>query len=175
MKKALILLFAVCVSLSACTNNVSNSDETTENQTSQTAISEITTKVNSQAERLAEMEKLNEISKNEFTVGDTKAIVTLATDAEKDENGEFMWDDGHIFALEVNIDNNYSYLFKPERIQLGDISYKAFENYNNNSFNIITNYFASSGIITKHFEYKADEKAFYERNILNYDNINVLN
>lgn len=53
---------------------------------------------------------------------DTKAEVKLYTSAEKDADGEFIWDDGNQWVLEAVTDNGSFYTLINKYVQLGNVN-----------------------------------------------------
>ncbi len=62
-----------------------------------------------------------EVSGAPITIDGSQAEVKLYTSAEKDENGEFLWDDGNQWVLEVQKDGEY-YTLINKYVQLGKVS-----------------------------------------------------
>ncbi|MEG1152777.1 MAG: hypothetical protein RSD67_07920 [Oscillospiraceae bacterium] len=183
MKKSKLAIILVSLTLALMLNGcVENSDSefsqvdgVSNSNTTEIAATRIIHSVEKPKE---EIKSMSVYAKSEFNfIEGMVGTITTYTSAEKDENDEFMWDDGHIFAVEVFDGKNYYYLFEPQRVQLGTIEYKIFKD-KDNIVRIITDLVTQAGITDHIYEFKYDTKTskgeFYENIFHSFDNINEL-
>jgi hypothetical protein len=135
----------------------------------------------SQAENAAKKEQKQVIEKNTQTAaeglseitsvpaqfGDTAADVKLYTSAQKDENGEFLWDDGNRWVLEVTADGSYTLL--DEYVQLGSVDIMVGDEENGGQ-TITAVISTNAGLRVKKFTYNGtafESETVYNSGVLN--------
>lgn len=106
---------------------------------------------------------------SDFTNGEVESVVVY-TDAEKDSNGEFMWDDGHVFKVVAN-SNNGGYILFDERIQLGSLNVNVYMNGDKLNVSILD--YGTAHI--RHRVFEKDGNSFIENIYFNgNENINMI-
>lgn len=96
------------------------------------------------------------------------ASVKLYTSAQKDENGELMWDDGNTWLLEAEINGDYYPLIN-KYIQLGKVNFTAGEDENGNA-SITAVISTGTGITVEKYTYNGsafEGQTVYTSGILN--------
>lgn len=99
---------------------------------------------------------------------DDKATIKLYTSAQKDENGEFMWDDGNTWLLEAESNGGY-YALINKYIQLGRVNFTAGEDENGNG-SITAVISTGTGITVEKYTYNGtafEGQTVYNSGILN--------
>lgn len=96
------------------------------------------------------------------------AAVKLYTSAQKDENGEFIWDDGNTWLLETESGGGY-YALINKYIQLGRVDFTAGEDENGNaSITVVTS--TGTGVTVDKYTYNGtafEGQTVYNSGILN--------
>lgn len=100
------------------------------------------------------------------------AVINVYTDAQKDKNGEFMWDDGHQFMLTAEIGGNTYELNVKEHVQLGSLEFMAFEDMGNKGFHVIVKNITGAGIKIKEYVLEEGKTEFTGSSIYDIANIN---
>lgn len=96
------------------------------------------------------------------------ASVKLYTSAQKDENGELMWDDGNTWLLEAEINGDYYPLIN-KYIQLGKVNFTAGEDENGNA-SITAVISTGTGVTVEKYTYNGsafEGQTVYTSGILN--------
>ncbi len=151
--KLLIVLVVSVAIMSGCNVNKVNQENVTEKNV--VGISEIP----------ANSASWTEISRYTGDV-DADGIdenVILTTSAERDENGEVLWNDGQNWLLYVD-DREGSYVLLNNFVQLGNVYFEVFDYYTDNGtkpcINVITS--TSAGFSLKNFSFSKDKGGFEE-------------
>ena len=110
-----------------------------------------------------------EVGKANLSLSDGKtAVVKLYTSAQKDENGELMWDDGNTWILEAESNGDY-YALINKYIQLGKVDFTAGEDENGNA-SITAVISTGTGITVEKYTYNGsafEGQVVYNSGILN--------
>ncbi len=107
---------------------------------------------------------------NPVMLGDVKAQVRLCTSAEKDSDGEFLWDDGNQWVLEVMIDNNSFYTLLNKYVQLGKVDVMVGTD-ENGEYVITAVISTGSGLVAEKYTYNGT--AFEGQTVYNSGVLNV--
>ncbi|MFY9174518.1 MAG: hypothetical protein WAO24_04135 [Peptococcia bacterium] len=99
-------------------------------------------------------------------------VIALYTAAERDNNGELMWDDGQNWLLLIKSGENY-YPLLNEYVQLGSVYFSAFTDLEEQPkvFVLIN---TGAGIIAKEYAYEAEKQGFREKLVYQAEGINLL-
>lgn len=166
MKKIiLVLTLAALMTVSACkneTNDVNNIPETAKT---------IEQTENIDLNGLNEYKSIKNVSLEE-TSG-IKSIV-LYTDAEEDENGNFLWDDGQNYALVAEDQDGYFELIPKTYLQFCDFDISYFEKLDENEHCVLVTVRSNSSYIVKEFKYDGENDVFTETEAYCAENINYL-
>lgn len=118
----------------------------------------------------ATQERWSVIHKASVTLSDgSEATVQLHTSAEKDSAGEYIWDDGNQWVLEVQKGNEY-YTLINKYVQLGEINYIVGTDESDNAF-ITAVTTTGTGISVEKFTYNGT--AFEGQTVYNSGVLNV--
>ena len=97
--------------------------------------------------------------------------VTLSTSAEKDTDGEFLWDDGNQWVLEVNDGKGNYYTLLNKYVQLGKVDVMAGADENGEC--VITAVISTgSGLVVEKYTYNGS--AFEGQTVYNSGVLNVM-
>ncbi len=108
---------------------------------------------------------------NPIMPGDEKMEVTLSTSAEKDTDGEFLWDDGNQWVLEVNDGKGNYYTLLNKYVQLGKVDVMAGADENGEC--VITAVISTgSGLVVEKYTYNGS--AFEGQTVYNSGVLNVI-
>lgn len=110
-----------------------------------------------------------EVAHADITLSDgDSAKIKLYTSAQKDENGEFMWDDGNTWLLEAESNGGY-YALINKYIQLGKVDFTAGEDENGHA-SITAVISTGTGITVEKYTYNGtafEGQTVYNSGILN--------
>lgn len=99
-----------------------------------------------------------------------KGDVKLYTSAEKDVNGEFVWDDGNQWVLEVTTDKDSYYTLLNKYVQLGEVNIMVGADENNEC--VITAVISTgNGLVVEKYTYNG--AAFEGQTVYNSGAVNV--
>lgn len=189
--KALTICLALTILLCSCKNspnnnaglNSSNSSKTlsSSNNSSNVEKDQATeNKILPQKNSSPENKDLTLYKEREFEfVKGEKGYIKIYTSALKDSDGEFMWDDGQKFSVEVFDGSNYYTILPLTYIQLGNVSFEVFDDLNDlnkTTSKIILNISTQAGLTEQLFEFSFDENSkeniFLSQKIYEFSNIN---
>lgn len=112
----------------------------------------------------------SEVGKANIKLGEnSNAAVKLYTSAQKDENGELMWDDGNMWLLEVEKNGEY-YALINKYIQLGKVDFSAGEDENGN-VSITAVISTGTGVTVEKYTYNGT--VFEGQTVYNSGSLNV--
>lgn len=117
-------------------------------------------------------------SNNLYFSADSNAKISLYTNAEKDDNGEFMFDDRQEWILVLETSMGVYPLFPRQFIQLGRINYSIFNEFDENTydiFHVIVTVQQSASHKIYDCVFDNTKKAFEIIPIYNATNINPIN
>lgn len=120
-----------------------------------------------------DLESLNEyyfVDVSGFIEGNKVKSVGVYTDAQKNSNGEFMWDDGNYFKV-IALEESGGYVLFDDRIQIGSLNVNVF--FQNDILNISILDYATAHI--RHRVFEQNDNLFIERtHYNNMENINMI-
>lgn len=102
---------------------------------------------------------------------DNKGVVTIYTNAEKDDEGDFMWDDSNKFMIVVEINDKSFILMEEEVISLGIPHVDVLED-TDGKLHIILNDKRTAVYKVYDHEYNVQNSTFDRYLILNFEGIN---
>ncbi len=102
-----------------------------------------------------------------------EGYVRVYTAAEQGEDGDFYWDDGQDFAVEVFDGTNYFYPFERQYAQNGMPMVTIFSDMDDATHHLIIDYTTSAGMEINHYQYDAEQAVFVEDEIYQNSNINL--
>jgi len=126
-----------------------------------------------------DLDGMNLISQtdNLYFVADSNAKISLYVRAEKNDDGEFVFDDGQDWLLVVETSFGYFPLFPRAYLQLGRIDYTVFNAYSGNAydiFHVLVTKTQGAGIEMYEAIFNSDEQAFQVTPVYQYKNINYM-
>lgn len=108
------------------------------------------------------------VNKAPVTIGGNTATVFLYTSAEKDEDGNYIWDDSNSWVLEVESKNEY-YTLLNKRVQLGSVNFLSGDNESGESvITVIVN--TTTGLTVEKYTYNGNSfegETVYNSGVLN--------
>ena len=107
-----------------------------------------------------------------YLAEDGEVKLEVYTDAQKDDMGEFMWDDGQQFTVIATIGENKYTLAPLTNVQMGTMEFIGFENMTDESFCVIVKNLSGAGITMTEFTYQKGSELFEGRKIYEAVNIN---
>ncbi len=102
---------------------------------------------------------------------DNKGVVTIYTNAEKDDEGDFMWDDSNKFMVVVEIKDKSYILMEEELVSLGMPHVDVFEDAYG-KLHIILNDKRTAVYKVYDHEYNVKNSTFDRFSLLNFEGIN---
>jgi len=114
---------------------------------------------------------------NLYFVADSDAKISLFVRAEKNDDGDFVFDDGQDWLLVMETSLGYFPLFPRARIQLGRIDYTVFNAYSGSAydiFHVLVTKTQGAGIEMYEAVFDSDEQAFQINPVYQYGNINYM-
>ncbi|MCL2772249.1 MAG: hypothetical protein FWD71_02770 [Oscillospiraceae bacterium] len=116
-------------------------------------------------------------SDNLYFTADENAKLSLYVNTEKDNNGEFMFDDGQDWQLIMETSYGYYPLFPRTYVQLGRVDYTAFNAFDDQTqeydiFHVIVTVHQSAGYRIYDCIFDNDRKAFKSVPVYDAENIN---
>ncbi|MDD4688591.1 MAG: hypothetical protein PHE51_02460 [Eubacteriales bacterium] len=118
-------------------------------------------KVNISSEKLPEeLKKYTEVSSYTGDIdGDEKdETIVLSTSAQKDQNGEFVWDDGQKWALYITENADDAYILYDDYVQLGNVEFDVSDYYMNDGTDTKVTVTISTGAGLKLINYSYDKE-----------------
>lgn len=100
--------------------------------------------------------------------------VVLYTDAQKDGQEDFLWDDGQNYMLLAEDGDGYFELIPKTYLQLCDFDISYFEKLDTNEHCVLVTIRSGSSYIVKEFKYDAERDAFTEDEAYCAEDINYL-
>lgn len=98
-------------------------------------------------------------------------IIELYTTAQRDENGEMMWDDGQKWFLLVH-DGDKEYILFDEYVQIGTLEFWVFTS--KNDYHILTLQTGSAVLKLSDYTYDIERESFVKKDIFNPEFLNVI-
>lgn len=152
-----ILMLVLAISLTGCVNeNSDNGNNQHEDENTKQII------YSSSPEDISQLTML-ETFKYDFDVDGTEEEINLYTSAQKDNNGEIMWDDGQVFKLIIH-DTNENFVLFDEYVQLGKVNYYVYLEKDVFTISIISPRTASLTITD--YVYDKDVNGFLEKKLI---------
>lgn len=101
--------------------------------------------------------------------------LVLSTSAERDTNGEFLWNDGQNWALYVTDKENGDYIFLDRFVQAGNVYFEVSDYYMEEGaqprISVIVS--TGAGFSVKTYSYSNDKQGYEETNIYTTDEVTV--
>ncbi|WP_143147154.1 hypothetical protein [Sporanaerobacter acetigenes] len=98
-------------------------------------------------------------------------IIELYTTAQRDKNGEMMWDDGQKWFLLVH-DEDKEYILFDEYVQIGTLEFWVFTS--KNDYHILTLQTGSAVLKLSDYTYDIERESFVKKDIFNPEFLNVI-
>lgn len=98
-------------------------------------------------------------------------IIELYTTAQRDEDGEMMWDDGQKWFLLVH-DEDKEYILFDEYVQIGTLEFWVFTS--KNDYHILTLQTGSAVLKLSDYTYDIERESFVKKDIFNPEFLNVI-
>lgn len=166
--RLLLCVFGMAILLLSCAN--AGSGDNTTNTTNSTSYETIDTVEN------IDMKNMNLYKQTECPqfVDDANAKISLYVNAEKDQKGEFMFDDRHDWLLLMETSQGSYPLFPRKAVQLGGVSYVTFDDLKEDKqvFHVLVTTQQSAGYEIYDCVYDNETKTFSKIQVYNMENIN---